>query len=103
MINQPDLFREMDYLSRTVKAIYKDPSMLAPREILKMVTSNAAEVLMRKEIGSIEEGKRADIVMISNEDSNMIPFLNPISSIIHRARSENVKLVMINGEIVFSR
>lgn len=103
MINQPDLFREMDYLSRVVKVHYREPKLLTPREILKMVTVNAAEILKKEQFGSIEEGKDADIILISTEEPNMTPLLNPISSIVHRARAENVKLVMVNGEIAFKR
>ncbi len=103
MINQPDLFREMDYLSRFVKGYYKDPTLLPPRKILRMVTVNPAEILKFKKHGSIEEGNAADIILISAEEPNMVPLHNPVSAIVHRARADNVKLVMINGEIVFRR
>ncbi|MCP8316368.1 MAG: amidohydrolase family protein, partial [archaeon] len=65
MLNSADLFREMDYTSRILRALERDPSAVSSKDIMKMTTINSAKALkLDKEIGSIEEGKRADAVFI---------------------------------------
>jgi len=104
MVNSPDLFREMEFTARFLRAEARDPKFPTPLEIFKMVTINAARALGLGEVlGSIERGKLADLVVIDTEAANLRPIHDPISTLVHRVRPENVKTVLVEGEIVYSR
>ncbi len=102
MLNSPDLFREMDYTSRILRALERDPSAVSSKDIFKMATINSAKALkLGKEIGTIEEGKRADAVFIRTNTKNLESIKDPINAIVHRVRPDDIQAVMINGEIVY--
>jgi cytosine/adenosine deaminase-related metal-dependent hydrolase len=104
MINSPDLFREMDYVSKFIRAMDESPHFPSPMDVFKMVTINAAKALkIDDKVGSIAEGKLADLVLISCEDFNLRPIYDPFATIVHRARQDNIKMVMVNGEICIDR
>jgi cytosine/adenosine deaminase-related metal-dependent hydrolase len=101
MLNAPDMFREMDYTSRMLRAAHRDAAAIDSKEILKMATLNAARALgLGSRIGSIEEGKRADIAFLDLNSANLRYSEDLIASIVHRAGSEDVRCVMVDGEIV---
>ena len=100
MLNAPDMFREMDYTSRTIRAVQHEPNAVNSKDILKMATINAAEALgLGSTTGSLEEGKRADVTFLNLRALNLNLSKDLITSIVHRARSDNVACVMINGLI----
>jgi cytosine/adenosine deaminase-related metal-dependent hydrolase len=102
MLNSPDLFREMDYTSRILRALERDPSVVSSKDIFKMVTINPAKVLrLDKEIGSIEEGKIANAVFIKMNTKNLESTKDPINALVHRVRHDDIQAVMVNGEIVY--
>ncbi|PSR84739.1 5'-deoxyadenosine deaminase [Actinidia chinensis var. chinensis] len=75
-----------------------DPTALPAETILKMATVNGAEsVLWDNEIGSLETGKKADIVVVNPFSWPMIPVHDSISSLVYSMRSENIVSVMCNG------
>ncbi|EOO25511.1 hypothetical protein IIU_06133, partial [Bacillus cereus VD133] len=53
-----------------------------------------------KKIGSIEEGKEADIILIDTVDFNMMPIIDPVGSVIQFANPSNVDTVIVSGKIV---
>ncbi|NWG09001.1 MAG: amidohydrolase family protein [Nitrososphaerales archaeon] len=102
MLNSTDLFREMEYTSRMIRALERDSSAVSSKDIMKMVTINSARALkLDKEIGSIEEGKRADVVFIDMNTKNLDPIKDPLNAIVHRARPDDIRAVIIGGEIVY--
>lgn len=101
MLNTPDMFREMDYTSKMLRANRLDAGAISPREILKMATTNAANALgLDSELGCIEEGKRADIAFLNLNSANLSFSKDLIASVVHRARPDDVKCVLIDGEVV---
>ncbi|KAH9329434.1 hypothetical protein KI387_001542, partial [Taxus chinensis] len=75
-----------------------DPTALPAETILKMATINGAKsVLWDTEIGSLEVGKKADLVVINSCSWTTIPLHDPISSLVYCMRSENVDSLMCNG------
>ena len=101
MLNPPDMFREMDYATKTTKATTLNPSAITSAEILRMATSDAADVIgLGSTIGTIEVGKKADIVFLDMNAPNLLHSQDFVSSVVHRARPDNISCVMINGEIV---
>jgi cytosine/adenosine deaminase-related metal-dependent hydrolase len=101
MLNAPDMFREMDYASRMLRATHRNAGVMNSKAIFKMATLNAACALrLESLLGSIEEGKRADIVFLDLNTENLRFSKDLIASIVHRARPEDIKCVMVDGEVV---
>lgn len=101
MLNNPDMFREMDYTSKMLRATKLDAGAVSSREILKMATTNAATALgLGSQLGSIEQGKRADITFLNLNSPNLCFSKDLIASVVHRARPDDVKCVMVDGEVV---
>ena len=96
MLNSPDIFREMDYIWKTSRAI--GGNFIEAREILKMCTVNAAHILGLNS-GCIEEGRSADLLFIDKKYLDLYPIHNPYVSIIHRANPDSIKGVMIDGRL----
>ena len=77
---------------------YKDRSLFKAEEILKLATIEGAKVLkMDEKIGSLEVGKKADLVLIETYSVNMFPIYDPYSAIVYSANASNVDSVWING------
>ncbi|KAL6186293.1 hypothetical protein ACLB2K_042414 [Fragaria x ananassa] len=76
-----------------------DPTALPSETVLKMATINGAKsVLWDNEIGSLEVGKKADLVVINPSTWTMIPLHDCISSLVYSMRTENIVSVMCNGK-----
>jgi cytosine/adenosine deaminase-related metal-dependent hydrolase len=97
MLNSPDIFRELDYVWKTSRAI--GGNLIEARDILKMATVNAARILGLNS-GCIEEGRTADLLFIDKKHLDLYPMHNPHVSIIHRASSDSIKAIMIDGKLV---
>src|SRR5258706_2835423 len=73
--NDLNLWEEMDTAAKLHKVIGKDPKVLTAEEAFEMATLRGARALhLEKEIGSIEKGKRADIVIVDLDDLNKTPY-----------------------------
>ena len=104
MLASPDLLREMEYVSRATRAARHDPSFPTPAELLKMATLNGAKALgLADELGSIEQGKRADIVLFDADSRNLRPVRNPLATVINRAVAADVRSVLVDGRLASGR
>ncbi|PIN05331.1 hypothetical protein CDL12_22128 [Handroanthus impetiginosus] len=75
-----------------------DPTALTAETVLQMATINGAKsVLWDNEIGSLEVGKKADMIVINPSSWSMMPIHDCISSLVYSMRSENIRSVMCNG------
>ena len=102
MLNAPDMFREMDYADRMMKATSLNPCAVSSTEILRMATINAAEILgLSSTIGTLDVGKMADIIFLDLTAPNLNFSRDLVSTVVHRTRPDNIACVMINGEIVY--
>lgn len=99
MLNEPDMFSEMNYVSKLLRAEHRNPAAVTPTDILKMATSNAAKAIGLTESGSLDAGKKADIVFLNLNHPNLAFSRDPIASIVHRAQRDDIVCVMIEGEI----
>ncbi len=100
MLNEPDMFREMDYASRIIRAVHHDPHAVTSKAILRMATCDAAKALgIGETTGCLEVGKKADIAFLNLNHPNLSFSRNLIASIVHRATRENVACVMVEGKI----
>jgi cytosine/adenosine deaminase-related metal-dependent hydrolase len=102
MLNSPDMFREMDFLIKSQRAVEKDASFLDAKKILKMATVNGGKIFGLN-IGSIEKGFQADLLFIDKYDLDLYPIHDPHMSIVHRCTERQLKAVMIDGNFVMEK
>lgn len=96
-----DLFETMKYTALLQKGINENPKDLPAYEVIKMATINGAKALcLEDKIGSIEEGKVADVIIINTEDVTTKPMNNIFSEIVYNVKGYNVETTIINGKIV---
>ncbi len=99
--NNLDMLGEMDSTAKLAKAYYKDPAVVNAEKIVQFATINGARSINREmEIGSLEKGKLADIILISLDDITNIPVYNYYSHLVYVINRESVRTVIINGKIV---
>jgi len=99
--NQVDLFRTLSYASTMQRIKYNDRTIMTPDVILELATIGGARALnMADEIGSLEVGKKADIVIIETDSANMMPNYDPYATIVFQANPANVDTTIINGKII---
>ncbi len=100
--NNLSMFQEMKTAAFLQKATRKDPKALKAPNILNMVWKNGARALgMQHSIGSLEKGKKADIVVLDYNHIFTTPFFDPISAIVYSMQPSNVYAVIIDGKLVF--
>ncbi len=96
--NTLDLFTQLKMIACFQKTKYRDRSAFPAKEIVALGTMEGARVLgAEKEIGSIEVGKRADLVLLETQSANMFPVYNPYSVIVYSANASNVDSVWVQG------
>jgi 5-methylthioadenosine/S-adenosylhomocysteine deaminase len=94
------MFDEMR-LAATLQAMRKAPGVLPARDVVWMATREGARALGQDaEIGSIEAGKRADLILIDRGDPHMVPAPDPWSTIVYAARGSDVRSVVADGELL---
>lgn len=100
--NNLDLFGEMDTAAKLAKVANLDPTILDARTVLKMATIGGARVIgLENRVGTIEAGKRADIIIVDTNTPHMTPMYNPYSQLVYSATGGDVRDVIINGKIVY--
>ncbi len=98
--NRLDMFEEMR-LAATLQAVRHAPGALTARDALWMATREGARALgLEDEIGSIEPGKRADLILIERDRAHLAPDVDPWSTLVYAARGTDVRLTMVDGEIL---
>ena len=103
MLNQPDMFREMEFTLKAYRIEKAATRSLSPTEVLRMATINGARALgIAEETGSIEEGKSADLAIIDLNRGLRNTQDLPLA-IVHRAGTEDVSSVILRGEVVYDR
>lgn len=104
MLCGPDLLRELEYSSRVVRALRTSATYPSARQLLQMVTINPARILGRdREIGSLEPGKRADVVVFDARSANLRPVRDPVATLVNRADGRDVAAVVREGRVVHGR
>ncbi len=99
--NDLSLWEEMDTAAKLHKVFSKDPKVVSAEQAFMMATIGGARALHLEDlIGSLEVGKRADIVIVDFDNLNQTPFYNIYSSLVYATKSDNVRHVVIDGRIV---
>ncbi len=99
--NNLDLFEEMDTAAKLHKVNKLDPTIMDARTVLNIGTIQGARVLgMDKIIGSLEKGKRADLIVIDTNKPHLTPMYNPYSHLIYSCGGHDVRHSIIDGRLV---
>ena len=98
--NDLDLFREMGMAARLHKVMANDPTVLDARTALTLTTINGAKVIGRDDIGSLGQGKKADLIIINLDKPHLVPLYNPCSHLVYAASGADVTTTIINGKII---
>ncbi|MHA1839144.1 MAG: amidohydrolase family protein [Candidatus Ranarchaeia archaeon] len=94
----------MEAIKSTVmmhKVATQNPTIMTAEKVLELATIDGARCINREhDLGSLEAGKLADLVVIDLWKSNMMPIHRPVSQIVYCGKAENIDTVIINGKIV---
>jgi 5-methylthioadenosine/S-adenosylhomocysteine deaminase len=99
--NDLDLMEEMDLAAKLQKITKMNPLALGAKAVVEMATIDGAKALhMEKEIGSLEPGKKADIIVISLNEPNAVPMYEVYAQLAYALKGNDVETVVIGGRVV---
>jgi 5-methylthioadenosine/S-adenosylhomocysteine deaminase len=99
--NDFNMFEEMDLAAKLAKVTAGNPQVVPASAALDMATIRGARALgMEKEIGSLEPGKRADMIMVRIDRPNAQPLYDAVSQMVYALKGSDVRDVMVNGKVV---
>ena len=99
--NNLDMLEEMRFAALLQKARYMDPTVLSAQQVLRMATIDGAKALGLEEIvGSLQVGKRADVILIDFSKPHLTPSHNPHANIVYSANGSDVDTVIVNGKLL---
>lgn len=99
--NNLSIFKEMNLAALLQKVSRLEPTALSAAEVVKAATIGGAKVLgLEKRIGSLEKGKRADLILIDLNRPHLVPFYNVYSELVYATNGADVETVIIEGRIV---
>ena len=97
--NRMDMMREMYLTSLIHKGRTLNPKVVPAEQVLEMATINGAKcALLENEIGSLEIGKKADLIILNPNTIHTLPLHDPVANIVYTMSSENVESTMCNGK-----
>jgi 5-methylthioadenosine/S-adenosylhomocysteine deaminase len=98
--NRLDMFDEMR-LAGVLQAMRREPGVLPARDVLWMATRAGARTLgLEDEIGSIEVGKKADIILVDRDRPHLAPGPDPYSTLVYAARGSDVRTTIVDGGVL---
>ena len=98
--NHLDMFGEMG-LTATLQAVRQRPGAVTARNVLWMATRNGARAVgLEHLIGSIEPGKRADLILVDASTPRLASCPDPFSALVYAARPDDVVLTMVDGQVL---
>ena len=99
--NDLDLFEEMDLAAKLQKIARMDSRALPAEQVVEMATITGARALhLEKQIGSLEAGKKADVILVDTSAPHGTPMYNVYSQLVYALKASDVKTVVIGGKVV---
>lgn len=99
--NDLNMWEEMDTVAKLHKVFTGDPKVISAQQAFELATIRGAQALhLGNEIGSLEAGKRADLLIIERDSLNQIPLYNIYSDLVYATKATDVESVIINGRLV---
>jgi 5-methylthioadenosine/S-adenosylhomocysteine deaminase len=101
--NDLDMFEAMRQASFLAKLTTRDPTAVKAQDALDMATLGGARVIgMEKLLGSLEAGKRADLITVSTRSARQTPMYDPVSHLVYVTRGDDVRSTIVNGKVLMS-
>jgi 5-methylthioadenosine/S-adenosylhomocysteine deaminase len=99
--NDLDLMEEMDLAAKLAKITKMDPLALNAQAVVEMATIDGAKALhLEKEIGSLEAGKKADLILITLDHPNAVPMYDVYAQLAYALKASDVETVIIGGRVI---
>ncbi len=99
--NDLDMFAEMDTAAKLQKVATGRPTVLDARQVVRMATIDGARAIgLAGEIGSLEVGKMADVIVLAADRPHLVPLYHPASALVYAARCADVRHVFVAGRPV---
>ncbi|MFP4345738.1 MAG: amidohydrolase family protein [Anaerolineales bacterium] len=99
--NDLDMWGEMRTAALLHKGVRQDPTVVPARQVLRMATLGSAQAMgLQDEIGSLEVGKRADLILVDLDALHLTPLYDVESHLVYSADKHDVRSVLINGRFV---
>lgn len=99
--NNLNLFHEMSMAAKLGKVFTHDPAVMDAKSVLRMATIGSARALGLSGItGSLETGKKADIIILDTHKPHLTPMYSPVSHLVYAARGSDVTSSVINGKLI---
>ena len=99
--NNLNMFEEMHLASLIHKGFLQNATVVKPEQILSMVTTNGAKAQGREHTGELAIGKNADIIAISFEAPHMNPSIDVLPMLTYSAQGSDVRMTMVDGNILY--
>lgn len=102
--NNLDLFEEMDSAVKLQRALHEDWKAMTAKQALEMATIQGATAIhMEKEIGSLEVGKKADLIVVDLDKAELQPVYDYYSHSVYVARGPDVETSIVNGRVIMEQ
>src|ERR1044071_3456973 len=99
--NDLNMWEEIDTTAKLHKVFTMDPKVVTAQQAFEMATIRGARALhMERDIGSIEKGKRADLVIVDLDDLNQTPLYNIYSQLVYATKADDVRTVIVEGRVI---
>ncbi len=99
--NDLDMFEAMRQAALLQKLVTGDPMALGAADVLAMATREGARALgLADRLGSLEPGKRADLIVVAMDAARQVPMYDPVSHLVYVTRGDDVRTVMVEGRIL---
>ena len=99
--NDLSMFEAMDFASKLAKLASGNPAALPAAQVVELATLGGARALgLDKEIGSLEAGKRADLILVETGRAHAVPLYNVYSHLVYALKGSDVTASVINGRVV---
>ncbi len=99
--NNLDMFQEMDMAAKIHKVMRLDPTVMSAPSVVRMATVEGARALGMGDItGSLEAGKRADLIIIPLDKPHLTPIYNEYSHLVYTAHAADVETVIVDGRLL---
>jgi len=99
--NNQDMFEEMDLAAKEQKFARMDPKALTAPQVVAMATITGARALhLEQQIGSLETGKKADLIVVDTNAAHATPMYDVYSAIVYALKSSDVRTTVVGGKVV---
>lgn len=99
--NDLNMWEEMDTAAKLHKVFTLDPRVISAQEALEMATIGGARALhLERQVGSLEEGKRADLIVVDTDELNQTPSYNVYSDLVYATKAADVRTVVVEGRVL---